>query len=105
MRNSTEEVESVPPAPRDLARVIVSVGFGREDFDLVADAADSDGMKLSEFVREAAVSAASKKRPQLQVIEASGFNTMTGFAANITRGERRVTTISRNDRAIAAASH
>lgn len=37
------------------SRAVVSVSFNAEDFDLVDEAAESTGMKLSEFIRTAAI--------------------------------------------------
>jgi uncharacterized protein (DUF1778 family) len=37
-------------------RAVVSVAFSREDFERVASAAEQSGMKVSEFIREAALS-------------------------------------------------
>ncbi|MGA2285522.1 MAG: hypothetical protein ABSG55_04555 [Dehalococcoidia bacterium] len=48
-------------AGRKKARAIVSVAFNREDFDSVAHFAERAGMKLSEFIRSAAIGCAEGK--------------------------------------------
>lgn len=40
------------------ARAVVSVAFSREDFELVAKAANDKGMKTSAFIRDAALAKA-----------------------------------------------
>lgn len=49
-----DETEAVRPAVKSL-RAIVSVAFSREDFENVADYAKRHGMKISEFIRQAAL--------------------------------------------------
>lgn len=55
-------------------RAVVSVAFRREDFELVAAAAERANMKLSEFIRAAALAAArSRSEPgRLMIDGASG---------------------------------
>ena len=51
---SEADVQQVHP-PVKPTRAIVSVAFSRSDFDELADHAERTGMKLSEFIREAAL--------------------------------------------------
>ena len=54
-----ERAESRPG--RKKRRAVVSVAFNREDFDLVAAFAERAGMKLSQFIRSAAIGCAEGK--------------------------------------------
>lgn len=49
-----EGAEDVEPAPRK-ARAVVSVGFAAEDLARIAEVAELLNMKLSEFIRTAAL--------------------------------------------------
>lgn len=53
-----ENAQQLPPAERK-ARAIVSVAFPGEDFDFVSATARTVGMKLSHFIREAAIEKAA----------------------------------------------
>lgn len=53
-----DEAEHLPP-PERRARAVVSVAFPGETFELVSRAARSAGMKISQFIREAAVEKAT----------------------------------------------
>jgi len=48
-----ENAVTLPPVKNP--RAIVSVAFPGDDFDMVSDAADRLGMRLSEFIRRAAI--------------------------------------------------
>ena len=54
-----ELAESRPA--RKKPRAVVSVAFNRDDFDTVAAFAERAGMKLSEFIRSAAIGCAEGK--------------------------------------------
>jgi hypothetical protein len=54
-----ERAESRPG--RKKRRAVVSVAFNREDFDMVAAFAERAGMKLSQFIRSAAIGCAEGK--------------------------------------------
>lgn len=54
-----EHAESRPAGKRP--RAVVSVAFNRDDFELVAGFAERAGMKLSEFIRSAAIGCAEGK--------------------------------------------
>jgi hypothetical protein len=56
-------------------RSIVSVAFPREDFEVVADAAEREGEKLSEFVRKAALTRARhhESAPATATVSGGGF--------------------------------
>ena len=60
----TEEVENedtwdlrepVAQGPSKQPRAVVSVAFRRDDFKVVADAAEQEGERVSEFIRTAAI--------------------------------------------------
>jgi hypothetical protein len=103
--NLTESDEYVgQPVPRSKTRAIVSVAFNRDEFDIVAIAAEQQDKKVSEYIRDAAVGLAERNRPQMQMLEVTGTNAPVSFAANVTHAQGRLTTRSRNNRAIAAAS-
>lgn len=63
-------------APKS-ARAIVSVAFPREDFDRVAECAEGLRMRISEFIREAAVDRAESHR---RLAELSSFSSSTSRA-------------------------
>ena len=48
---------------RKKPRAVVSVAFNRDDFETVAAFAERAGMKLSEFIRSAAIGCAEGKMP------------------------------------------
>lgn len=54
-----ERAESRPP--RKKPRAVVSVAFNRNDFETVANFAERAGMKVSEFIRSAAMGCAEGK--------------------------------------------
>ncbi len=54
-----EKAEMQPPVKG--RRAVVSVAFPREEFDLVDECAERSGMKLSEFIRKAALSRVSNR--------------------------------------------
>ncbi len=60
-----ENAERRPPAQR--GRAIVSVAFNRDDFEAIGEAAEEFGMKLSEFIRHAAL---DRARPHVLVFGA-----------------------------------
>lgn len=72
-----ERAEQLPP-PERRARAVVSVAFPGETFELVSRAARSAGMKLSQFIREAAVEQATTPVPSFHLIvkpaETEGFS-------------------------------
>ena len=57
-----DNAEQLPPPARK-ARAIVSVAFPAADFDYVSQAARNADMKLSHFIREAALEKASVATP------------------------------------------
>ena len=50
-----EDGEEQEPRPGRAPRAIVSVAFSRDDFERVADFAQSNNMKISEMIRNAAL--------------------------------------------------
>ena len=68
------------------ARAVVSVAFGREDFDRVVACAEHLGKKTSEFIREAAVDKARR------VWEPATVATYSGSARSFLFTERPVPT-------------
>ena len=54
--------EAVLHEPVKTPRSVVSVSFGQDDLAAVAQAARESGMKTSEFIRNAAVMEATRKR-------------------------------------------
>ncbi len=72
------------------ARSVVSVAFPRDDFTLVAEQAERAQMKLSEFIRTAAVKAATHQREHVTVFATSGtpgFASFTVTAPTANRGK------------------
>jgi hypothetical protein len=71
-----ETTEVHPPAKR--GRAVVSVAFPRKDFSRVAQAARAQGLKTSEFIRQAALarlSPATCRPAHIEVTDSSGgFN-------------------------------
>jgi len=53
--NNWEFDETPPEAPPRRGRAVVSVAFNAEDFDRVSRHARASGLRLSEFIREAAL--------------------------------------------------
>jgi hypothetical protein len=74
-----ENAERRPPAKA--ARAVVSVAFSREEFDLVATSAEREGMKTSEFIREAALEKAGA-HTEVTRLTWSGGTTGTFVLAN-----------------------
>ncbi len=64
-----ENVEQLPPPARK-ARAIVSVAFPAEDFDYVSEAARNASMKMSHFIRAAALAKAATVTPKFYFAEA-----------------------------------
>lgn len=50
-----ESAELHQPVRGTRARAVVSVAFSSEDFSMVVDAAQREGLKMSQFIREAAL--------------------------------------------------
>lgn len=75
-----ENAEQLPP-PERKARAIVSVAFPGADFDYVSQAARNADMKLSHFIREAAIEKASAATPTVYLgvrpTETEGFSIAT----------------------------
>lgn len=57
-------------------RVVFSVSFHRDDFDLVSKYAELCGKKTSEFIREAAIEKASEKGELAQIVFRGGSQGM-----------------------------
>ncbi len=78
-----ENTEQLPP-PERKARAIVSVAFPAADFDYVSEAARNASMKISHFIREAAIEKASAATPSLYFPEtpnvASAYTNSPGSA-------------------------
>lgn len=78
-----ENAEQLPPPARK-ARAIVSVAFPATDFDFVSEAARNASMKLSHFIREAAIEKASAATPSFyfpaKPNEASAYTNNPGSA-------------------------
>jgi predicted DNA binding CopG/RHH family protein len=68
---SWSDESEVRPAVKP-QRAVVSVSFSREDLDRVAEHAQREGMKTSEFIRQAALNQASERPTQVHVFSASG---------------------------------
>jgi hypothetical protein len=56
---------------RKKPRAVVSVAFKRDDFETVAGFAERAGMKLSEFIRSAAIGCAGGKMPLVSLTSGS----------------------------------
>lgn len=74
-----ENAEQLPP-PERKARAIVSVAFPGTDFDYVSKAARNADMKVSHFIREAAIEKASAATPRLSF--AVGPNEAAAYTNN-----------------------
>jgi hypothetical protein len=61
-----ETAEERPAVKR--ARAVVSVAFPRQDYDLVAEAARRADVRISEFIRRAAMTAAAPRTTRLSLI-------------------------------------
>jgi hypothetical protein len=75
------------------SRTIVSVAFAREDFERVAQAARHAQMKLSEFIRNAAVNEAHRQRGRAVISSTSGtlgFTSFTITSQTVTQGRALV---------------
>ena len=59
-------------APVTHPRAVVSVAFGRSDFELVTRSARMAGMKTSEFIREAALERAALPRDSIPMLVPAG---------------------------------
>lgn len=82
--------------PARKARAVVSIAFPREAFDSVSAAAAEQGLKLSEFIRNAAITEAHEHRRYVEPFSVSdsqgGFQRGT-FTVNDIRGYKvQVTT-------------
>ncbi len=65
-----------------VSRAVVSVAFSREDFELVGERAEQLGLKVSEFVRSAAIDAAVARAGRVQVVSATGSSGLTSSAGS-----------------------
>ncbi len=78
-----ENAEQLPP-PERKARAIVSVAFPGADFDYVSQAARNADVRLSHFIREAAIEKASAATPRFYFPEtpnvASAYTNSPGSA-------------------------
>ncbi|HUG16859.1 MAG TPA: hypothetical protein VMM78_17765 [Thermomicrobiales bacterium] len=72
-----DETQAQVHQPPKHRRAVVSVAFPRDDFERVADAANASGMKLSEFIRHAALQM-SEPGGQIQT-RASISDSLGGF--------------------------
>ena len=70
-----DHAEERPPVRA--VRAIVSVGFERRDFERVSDYARSTGMKVSEFIREAALAQLPETNRQIEFIFSRESNALT----------------------------
>jgi hypothetical protein len=66
------------PAVRN-RRAVVSVAFPSEDFKKVSQAAERAKMKISEFIREAAIAMAEPNRPPSTMVVFAGGGAGTTF--------------------------
>ncbi len=88
-----DEGEVRPPVKSP--RAVVSVGFSRGDFQEVAEQARRQGMKTSEFIRQAALDRIRSRTPSLGVVSASdGFRTGSS-PASAGKAKVQITTESR----------
>ena len=67
-----ENAEQLPP-PERKARAIVSVAFPGADFDCVSEAARNADMKVSHFIREAAIEKATAATPRFYFAPATNL--------------------------------
>jgi hypothetical protein len=65
-----EQGETRPPVKSP--RAIVSVAFGRDDFERVAEYARRHGLKTSEFIRQAALTQIDAEHRRANVVAVSG---------------------------------
>jgi hypothetical protein len=65
-----EKAEAKEPARSP--RVVVSVAYKNQDFDIVADYAERTGKKVSEFIREASLEKATGRGSTFSIHSASG---------------------------------
>ncbi|MHB8574132.1 MAG: hypothetical protein ACYDCQ_02255 [Dehalococcoidia bacterium] len=61
------------------SRAVVSVAFPATDFDLVSEAAERMGVKLSQFIRAAAVEKARPHTESLRILLATSSNGFSPF--------------------------
>ena len=86
-----ERAERVPPVPASKRRAVVSVAFKIDDFTMIAEYARRAGMKLSEFIRGAALEAAGLGQIEAEVMiggesERSQVTVQTGKVPPSTNG-------------------
>ncbi len=76
-----ENAEPLPPQAARKARAIVSVAFPGAAFDCISAAARNANMRLSQFIREAAMEKAATVTPTLYLnavpTETQGFSSVT----------------------------
>ena len=103
MARRTEDIESADTWDFENAesrpgikpsRAVVSVAFPREDFERVAEAAESAEMNVSEFIRRAALNEVMRRRGPSAVMSTSGSLgfvsfTMTHGALTAVQGRAR----------------
>ncbi|MEA2598322.1 MAG: hypothetical protein QOF01_4791 [Thermomicrobiales bacterium] len=70
--------------PTERARAVVSVAFQRDDYDAVSEAARDEGMKVSEFIRDAALARAAYLPRHTRVVSTSGRSNFGGIGSNVT---------------------
>jgi len=78
----SDSAEVRPPSRS--ARAVVSVAFARDAFDRVADAAEREGMKTSEFIREAALARAAHQQRRSRILATSGRGSPRGVGGDVT---------------------
>lgn len=88
-----ETGENVQPSSKS-ARAIVSVAFSREDFEAIAEFARHHGMKMSEFIRRAALDRMTPKREEPCVVSVTGAVYTEYVSVSAPRARTRVTTTS-----------
>ena len=91
----SDRAEVRPPSKS--ARAVVSVAFARDDFGRVSEAARREGMKTSEFIREAALARAAHRPRVVTIYGVSGRSGPRGIGEDITaarRGRVRVSSSS-----------
>lgn len=93
-----EDAGTVRPAVKS-PRAVVSVAFSREDFEAVAAYAERHGMKLSEFIRRAALERMSPNR-RAAVVSVTGGVQTTHAVISPARPKIEIKTPPRNDPAV-----
>ena len=71
--------------PVKASRAVVSVAFGREDFERVTEEARRRGMKTSEFIRTAALERLEGPRVTTRIVSVGGL-AYNDYPMNRTRG-------------------